>query len=527
MSIKCIVATLLLSCLANAQQVASGFVFEDKNGNNIKDKNEKGIANIKVSNGNDVVSTDSRGFYKLPLKEDSFVFVIKPSGYQVSINKNMLPQFYYGYRPKGSPMGAKYPGKLPIGKISTNVNFSLTKRAEDNNFQILVFGDPQVKSKREVGYFHRGIVNDVIKNKGNSVFGISLGDLVYNTLEMYPDYIDVVKEIGLPWYNLSGNHDINFEATEDKYANETFQKYFGPTNYSFNYGNVHFLILDNVLYPYQGKPKAYTGGFREDELNFIKNDLKTVDKDKLVVVASHIHFKKGGEDDFHFQDKDRQVLFEALKPFSNVLLLSGHRHTQSQYYFSKNDGWEGSGTLHEYNVGTTSGDLYTGTADELGVPSSTMADGTYRGYSIINFSGNQYKIKYKIPGKSTDFQINLYVPKVISKEWSTARFYANVFLGGSKDKVEYRVDNGEWKPMIYTESIDPNYAEYVYKWDTSDHLLTGKRPSNPAVSGHLWYISCPELEVGKHILEVRANNIFGENYFSSKEFIVEDSNPIP
>jgi calcineurin-like phosphoesterase family protein len=55
-------------------------------------------------------------------------------------------------------------------------------------------------------YFKRAIVNEVKTTKKNAVLGISLGDLVGDNLSLKP-YADVMKEIGLPWYNVMGNHD--------------------------------------------------------------------------------------------------------------------------------------------------------------------------------------------------------------------------------------------------------------------------------------------------------------------------------
>ena len=42
----------------NAQQTVKGFVFEDKNQNNKFDKSEKRLANVQVSNGKQVFSTN-------------------------------------------------------------------------------------------------------------------------------------------------------------------------------------------------------------------------------------------------------------------------------------------------------------------------------------------------------------------------------------------------------------------------------------------------------------------------------------
>src|SRR5690606_36214256 len=131
----------------------------------------------------------------------------------------------------------------------------------------------------------------------------------------------------------------------------------------------------------------------------------------------------------------------------------------------------------EYNVGTTCGDWYSGTADEAGLPTSTMRDGTAKGYSLISFTDNQYKVKYKTARKPEDYQIKLYVPKVIPFPSKTsAKVLANFFMGSKKDKVEYRMDDGKWEEMEYDETVDPNFALSVFKWDTTDNILQGRRP---------------------------------------------------
>lgn len=527
MNIKFLVPCLLVSALAYSQTSVSGYVFEDINRNQKKENREKGIEGVAVSNGVQVVLTDKNGRYSLPIEENQTVFVIKPSGYMTPVNHNNLPQYYYQYKPKGSPADFKYKGTPPTGELPKEVNFALNKQNESKNFDILVFGDPQPYTEKELDYFRRGIVNEVKNTKKNAVFGISLGDLVGDNLSLQKPYADVMKEIGLPWYNVMGNHDMNYDAKEDMFSDETFEFNFGPANYSFNYGNVHFIVLDDILYPDPRDGKGYWGGFREDQLKFVENDLKLVDKNKLVVVSFHIPLEHRNED--NFRNADRQKLFDLLTPFENALILSAHTHIQQQIFYGKQAGWKGSKDLHEYNVGTTCGDWYSGTPDEAGLPTSTMRDGTSKGYSFISFTDNQYKVRYKTAGKPNDYQIRLYVPDVIPFPSKTsAKILANFFMGSRKDKVEYRIDNGVWETMEYDEAIDPNFALSVFKWDVTSDLLPGRRPSNPEMSKHIWVAGFPKkLALGKHTVEVRAVDMYGNHFSASEEFEVKEHVIIP
>jgi len=88
--------------------------------------------------------------------------------------------------------------------------------------------------------------------------------------------------------------------------------------------------------------------------------------------------------------------------------------------------------------------------------------------------------------------------------------------------VEYRLDNGDWKPMTYTREADPRYVAALYRWDASEKLMPGRRPSNPVKSTHLWSVAFPNTKVeGTHTIEVRAKDMFGRTFTQTKTFRVE------
>ena len=252
----------------SAQDLAAGTVFEDINQNGKMDSGEKGIEKVALTNGREVTLTNSKGKYELPLSKDMIISVIKPSGYRVAKNADNLPQFFYIHKPEGSP-NLEFPGVEPTGKLPKSIDFALIPSDEKEDFTSLVFGDPQPYSQQEVDYFADGIVAEV-EGIENVPFGLSLGDLVGNDLDLFNPYIKAVKQVGIPWYNLLGNHDINFDVESDTLSDETYEAHFGPANYAFNYGKVHFLVLDDVLYPDPRDGKGYWGGFREDQFQFIE-----------------------------------------------------------------------------------------------------------------------------------------------------------------------------------------------------------------------------------------------------------------
>lgn len=513
-----VLGMLLVSAYLSAQSV-TGYVYEDTNRNGKKERKEKGLANVAITNGSDVVLTDKEGKYELPVGSEAIIAVIKPSGYAVPLNSDNLPQFFYNHKPSGSPK-SEFPGVAPTGKLPKSVDFGLYASNEGDNFTALVFGDPQAYNLDEIDYFYRGVVAEVEGIK-NVPFGLSLGDLVGNDLSLFNPYIQAVKKVGIPWYNLLGNHDLNFDAATDDRADETYEAHFGPANYAFNYGKVHFIVLDDVIYPDPRDSKGYWGGFREDQLQFIANDLKYVPKDHLIVLAFHIPLSE--PDDDAFRDEDRNRLFSLLKDYPHTLSLSAHTHIQRQDFFDKKDGWLQEKPHHHYNVGTTSGDWYSGKLDEKGIPISVMRDGTQKGYAFINFNGNQYTVDYKVAGKPKEHQMQVFAPKVVAKGKRTkAGVFANFFMGRKGDKVQYRVDGGEWKEMEHIEAQDPSYVELVYEWDLTDKLMPGRRSSDPILSTHVWRGSLPaNLEIGTHTIEIEATDMFGKVHTATKTYKID------
>ncbi|WPP49601.1 calcineurin-like phosphoesterase family protein [Catalinimonas niigatensis] len=513
---------LFVVTFSQAQQQVKGIVYEDLNENGKKERREPGIAGVSVSNGQEVVVTDEEGRYVLPVDNDDIIFVIKPSGYEIPVNALNLPQFYYIHKPEGSPQ-MDYKGVEPTGKLPKSVDFALLPAEESENFTGLFFGDPQPYTREEVAFFDKDVVEEVVGIE-NIPFGLSLGDLVGDDLDLFHPYNEAISRVGIPWWNVYGNHDMNYDAAEDTLADETFEATYGPANYAFNYGKVHFIVLDDVMYPDPRDGQGYWGGFREDMFTFMENDLKQVPKDHLIVISFHIPLFDASADNDTFKDEDRERFFQLLKDYPYTLSLSAHTHLQRHDFFTKAEGWTRDTPHHHYNVGTTSGDWYSGTLNKKGVPNSTMRDGTPKGYAFISFKGNQYEVDYKVVGEDEDYRMRIFTPKVVPHEDRTsAGIYVNFFQGSEKAKLRYRVDEGSWKEMNYTVEVDPVYLGMLHEWDYTEELMPGRRPSNAVPSRHLWRAAIPtDLTVGTHTIEVEATDMFGRKFTESTTYNIAE-----
>jgi hypothetical protein len=499
------------------QEQVKGFVFEDLNNNGVMDANEPGLANVGVSNGIEVVRTNENGAYTLPMSEERVIFVIKPSTHAYPLDDTNIPQFYYVHRPEGSPETLRYRGLSATGELPASLDFPLLPADKKTKFRMLVFGDPQPYTEQELAWFDKAIVQDVTDLEGVE-FGVSVGDIVGDDLSLFPGYRKVMNQLGLPWYNVLGNHDINYDGTDGMYITESFQANFGPTTYSFNHGDVHVLILDDILYPDPRTGRGYWGGFRENQLAFIENDLKNTPKDKLVMLFMHIPlFNEGGG---AFRVEDREKLLNLLSEFPHSVSFSAHTHYMKQTFLGKEEGFLREEAHHQYNIGTPSGDWYSGKWNEEGIPESTMRDGSPKGYVYVDIDGVNYSTRYKAAGKDPGYQMSIFAPKVVEEgKRNRDRLVVNFFTGSTKDQVHYRVGEGDWLPLRNFEDVDPTYLMKYFEWDLTEKPMAGRRPSYPVRTNHLWSTTLllDRLPTGTHTIEVKAVDMFGQEHFGTRE----------
>ena len=505
---------LIAASLAGAvESFTSGVVFNDRNRDGVRDRFEFGIRGVAVSNGRDVVVTDWRGRYQLAVEDDTTVFVVKPGGWATPLDENQIPRFYYIHKPEGSPEDLEFPGVAPTGPLPHTIDFPLYRQREPRSFRVIVFADTQPRFIEELDYLAHDIVEELIGTE--AAFGITLGDLVGDDLSLFDPLNRTVGQIGVPWYNVIGNHDVNLSALTDRDSDETFERIYGPPTYAFAYGKVHFIVMDNVVYEgvnlEQQSAGGYRGGFSNRQLEFVENYLTTVPRDRLVVLAMHIPFNSPP----HVVENYRE-LFEILQDRPHTLSLVGHTHFLESQFFGQQEGFGGERPHHQLIHAAISGSWWLGAADELGLPHATMNDGSPNGYSIITFDGDHYSTRFKAARRPADYQMNIFTPESTSSaNAGEAEVLVNFFAGSERARVEMRLGaDGDWRLLEREARHDPYYLAAIER-----DLQRNPRPRfflPPAIqSSHLWVGTLPaNPAAGTHTLEVRVTDMYGQVFYA-------------
>lgn len=515
----CLAMALLLPTFCVAGTLAEGWVFLDSNANGVRDRGEPGVADVKLSNGRDIIVTDANGRYEIALQDGDTLFVIKPPGHRFALGDDGLPMFWKHHFPSGSER-LKYGQIAPVNADKTN--FALLPNPVETAaaFDVLLIADSQVTNALELEYYRRAIIEPARRHAG-VVLGVTLGDLVNDALDLYPDLNRINAALGIPWLHAPGNHDIDFDANNDVDSSINYRRHFGPDTVAFEMPGHAFISLDDVIYLPDARP-PFIGGLREDQLKFLENYLATLRSNTRVVMSFHIPlFDDRGET---FRHADRARLFGLLERFSEPLILSGHTHTQRHHFHGPESGWHGAVPLHEYNVGAACGGFWSGLMGEDGLPDTRMSDGSPNGYAVVTFAPDHYRTRYFASRARDDLRIGLTSPGVLRRgAYPSHPVYANAYAAEPDAQVDYRIDDGNWQPMQRVLEPDPELSAINADDRRAARLRSFDRAVPARVSHHLWTGRVPtNLPVGEHRIEVRVQSRYEGEFRATTSYHLED-----
>lgn len=414
---------LLTSITFQAQNIT---IEPDKDLVGIVSDGNKGVEGVVVSDGYTTAVTNKDGVYQLARNElAKFVFITPPNNYEIPVAGKLPAQ----YKPINQELKIVY------------ANFQITKGKADNNFTLIAIADPQPSVDWEADRFRNETIEDMnllVKTYYSNipVQGIAVGDLVWDAPKLYPTLVDKLNDLNFTILPVIGNHDHDQQTKNDDYsAAKNYEKYFGPTYYSYNKGQCHFVVLDDMIYHDR---KNYDNEITPEQLEWLKQDLSYVDKNKLIVLGVHVPttFRKRTLN-------NTKELYEILDGYK-VLIISGHTHDGETAFIDEN--------IVEYNLNAAFGSGWVGDIGRTGAPN---------GYGVFEIKGNKIANHYyKATKQDREYQIKLYP----LNSWKSKNdcVIANIWNWNEKWNVEVYEDGRKIEAVEQYTDFDPFAYEYMF-----------------------------------------------------------------
>ncbi len=395
--------------------------------------------------------------------------------------------------------------RVPIHSKAVRADFVLDRREPAKDYTVLMIADPQVRPfgwDNSMETWHTRVAPDAEAFRASckgDVYCINLGDLVYNEMTAWDDYLDGAAIIKCPTFNVIGNHDYDqYNLFETRLGNICYESYVGPSNYSFDLGDIHFIAMNDILYDRATSADKYHYGLDDETLAWLKADLAFVPKDKIIVTCTHNNpFKtpnKSPHGSHNVYSLNYSEYLALLSSYRKVYAWNGHNHENFYYNYAGKDTKHGAPNIQCISVARATG--------ALRFNREIAAKGEPQGYMVMEVRGDSLSWYYKGVGTGKETQMRGYSPvrtgdgtvKVNiwnwSEGWSTPAWYENGV------KVA---------DMSFTPGVDPAYNDL---FSTIENKTTRKycTPSKEAI---LFSVTpSPGVSSG----EIRVSDLFGNVY---------------
>lgn len=452
----------------------------------------EGLADVVVSDGVEVVKTDKDGVYQFKSeKKWGYVFISIPKGYEVG-SEGVLPQFHATLTEKADKAERHDFNLVKVNQEKYRVYFLGDMHLADRTNDLNQFDNCMKEVKAD-------IMDDDVKS-----YVITLGDMTwdlywYSRKYYFPQYLKSVNYYfknaakQVQFFHTIGNHDHDMCKDGDFNTVVEYVKDIAPTYYSFNIGDVHYIVLDDILCTNVGgaasaKPeRAYKSEVTDEQLKWLAKDLSYVSKTTPVIVTSHapVYAKETKKNVNDYYLNNSATLVSKFKGYK-VDFVTGHTHVL--YNVDKSS--EG---IYEHNAGAVCASWWWSGYLTPGIHICT--DGAPGGYSVWDITGTDKKWRYKGTGRDENEQFRTYdlnnvwftvekdAPKVPAALKSKFEKYTDAYPKNSDNEVLINIWNWnpKWKIEI-KENGKTLSCERVKGYDPL-HIaaLTAKRFNNPDI----------------------------------------------
>lgn len=227
-------------------------------------------------------------------------------------------------------------GKAEMKKIKNSLLFKLEPdkntiskikifpKKENKKFTFAVIGDTRgsespFTNKRGSYFIYRRFEKEI--NAIKPAFWVNLGDMVNSGHPyQYRRFKEQFKKITAPFFPVIGNHEFT-DSVGEKY----FKALFGDANYSFNYSDYHFIIIDNSK-----------GVFTKENFEWLEKDInENANKQMFIFMHKPIFDPRPGGNYIMENKQDVWHLEEIFLKKKIRYVFAGHIHA---YYSAERKG---------------------------------------------------------------------------------------------------------------------------------------------------------------------------------------------
>lgn len=438
-----------------------------------------GLEGVWVSDGVNFAQTDENGYYWLASsKPYGYVFVCLPSGYMPATGTNIVPGYWKSV--------SIDPG------LSEQHNFEL-KKVDNKNHQVFFAADLHLTNRaingiNDVEQFKAGFMTDsqnLAAAYGENTYLITLGDLTwdahwYSQSYKPADFVKTMKDYTIPVFNCMGNHDNDPYQTDDLSGSKVFRTTVAPSHYSFDLGDVHYIIVDDIMWLNTGGSNGVIGErnylevLDDTQLAWLRQDLSHVkDKSKPVVICSHCQFYNNWRQDATTQAQisNAKAVLDCFNGFKDVHVMTGHAHFSMIMQLRDN--------VMEHNVAAVCETWWQSSSYSDLKGRGINRDGTPSGYYVFELKGDDLKWYYKSIGFDKSLQFRAY----------------------NMNDVVYTAEKSKWEDDLKTQTDRPGGgADYkdlksdgnaiyinIWDWDPQWKIeVTEKGVSTPLTVTRIW-----------------------------------------
>lgn len=401
------------------------------------------ISEAVISDGFNTTKTDKHGEYRFKsFPGASHVFISVPELYEIPLN-NGMPQIFQ---------------QIDTSKDSVKINFLLTplKNGIEKDFTLIAVADPQVRNSNHLKRLNNETILDIKKESDNykNVYGLTLGDIAFDSLAILVEIKQSFISTNIPFFHTIGNHDFSNVFYDPAVGSEEFVSNFGPLDYSFNRGEAHIIVMNNV---FNYGVTSHNWGFSEEQIKWLESDLKHVPKDKMLIVSVHIPVLPSTT----MERKDQ--FLETLSLYNEVHILSGHWHANRNIINTNLN-------VYEHITGAASGMWWGRVVNSCGTPS---------GYGVYEISGSKMKNwYYKSVNHDKNHQIRLLEPNSFGDK--EGYVIANVWNADANWKIELFEDEinlgqmeqfTDYAPEVFALNKAQNISENTSSYQKTNHLF--------------------------------------------------------